>query len=266
MKKFCTIVLGLLTLSSCSYVTYTTHFMENNYRLKHTSSTLDPEGSVISNQRYQDDYLTTELLKVTNECIYLTLTNNSTSTIRLLWDEAAFTDFNGYSHRINHDNSAINKKYSVGRSITRTDKHFALSTHSGNSTVVDKNRVQIPTVIPAGARINTVIIPADNAPIVRFNFGKLKLGRTTIPEDDTQEENQKQEELIELTFNTYQARTAETAIKLLLPIEVEGTKIEYTATLVDEFQMYTEGKSENVVAPWTLLISLLGLGVMVSLL
>lgn len=153
-----------------------------------------------------------------------------------MWDEAAFIDFSGYSHRINHDNSALSKKLSKGLSVTRADKTLAIATHNGTSTVVDKNKVQIPTVIPAGARVNTIIIPADNAAIVRFDLTKYEVA--TIYEDDDQQIKQKKEERIEKKLSEYQARSAETAIKLLLPIEVDGTKIEYTATFVDEFQRW----------------------------
>ncbi len=219
MKRLCFIVVALLTLSSC---TYTAYYIDNNYKFKHATSTLVPEGSDISNQKFQDDYLTIELQEVAKEYIYLTLTNNSTSTMRILWDEAAFIDYNGYSHRINHDNSAISKKLSEGKSLTLVGKSLALSTYGGTSTVVDKNKVQIPTVIPAGSRVNTVIIPADNAQIMRFG----DVSETTYPDSKA----------ASVFYDRFKARIKESTLKILLPIEVNGTKIEYTTTIEDEFQ------------------------------
>lgn len=224
MKRLCFIFLALLTLSSCSYTGYTGYVVGNNYQLKHTASTLNPAGSEISSQYYQDEYLTIELLQVTQSGIYLTLANNHNSTIRVLWDEAAFVDFDSFSHRINHDNNSISKKLSKGLSVTSSSKSTFFSTHSGAAVIIDEGKVQIPSVIPAGTRVNTVIIPTDDASIIRF----ANLRTMDIADEKT----------ANAILQKYQARTAETAIKLLLPIEVDGKKIEYTATFADEFQTY----------------------------
>lgn len=259
MKRICFIFLTLLTLSSCSY-TYTLHFVDNNYQLKQANSTLNPEGSEVSNQSYNDEYLTIELLQVTNDCIFLTLVNNHTSTIRILWDEAAFVDFNGYSHRINHDNSAISKKLFDGLSISHSGGKRAFSTHLGKSIMIDESKVQIPSVLPAGSRVNTVIIPIGDAPIVKCP--NIDDNAIEVYEDDDPKVKEDKLGKVEKRLNKCQAMTDETAIKLLLPIEVDGKKIEYTTTFMDEFQTCSE-ETEDIQDLVVLLVSLVFLPLLI---
>lgn len=214
MKKSLLVVLIAAVLSSC--VT-TKHVIDNNYQLNHTYSTHNPAGVVINNQCFEDEYVSIQLLQVLNEGIFLTLVNNHNTTIRILWDEAAFVDHNGFSHRINHDNSSVSKILTNMRS--RSSSSFSFS--EGVSTIVDENKIQIPSVIPAGTRVNTIIVPTDNASIAMYE-----------PVDFTNKEE------AELTLQEMRTLSELPTIKLLLPIEVDGKKIEYTATFTNEFQMY----------------------------
>lgn len=202
MKKVIFVVLMAVALSSCS----TIHVIDNNYLFNHANSTHNPAGVAINNQSFEDEYISIQLLQVLNEGIILTLANNHSSTIRILWDEAAFVDHDGYSHRINHDNNSASKILSKDISV-----------------VVDEYKVQIPSVIPAGSRVNTAIIPVDNAAIAMYE-----------PMDFVDKE------MAEETLREMQAHPDHPTIKLLLPIEVDGKKIEYTATFMHEFQMYSK--------------------------
>ncbi len=210
-------------LSSCS----TIHVLDNNYLFNHATSTHNPAGVAINNQSFEDEYISIQLLQVLNEGIILTLANNHSSTIRILWDEAAFVDHDGYSHRINHDNNSASKILSKDISV-----------------VVDEYKAQIPSVIPAGARVNTAIIPVDNAAIAMYE-----------PMDFVDKE------MAEETLREMQAHPDHPTIKLLLPIEVDGKKIEYTATFMHEFQMYSKesGSVGAVLVPVVLSFMLIAL-------
>lgn len=219
MKKVLLVVLMAVALSSCS----TIHVLDNNYLFNHATSTHNPAGVAINNQSFEDEYISIQLLQVLNEGIILTLANNHSSTIRILWDEAAFVDHDGYSHRINHDNSSVSKILFEGRSVTYSGNKVTSSSHGGGAMVVDEYKVQIPSVIPAGARVNTAIIPVDNAAIAMYE-----------PMDFVDKE------MAEETLREMQAHPDHPTIKLLLPIEVDGKKIEYTATFMHDFQMYSK--------------------------
>lgn len=223
-------MLILLTLSSCST---TTSFIDNNYRFKQAASSLNPTGIEINEQYYQDEYVTIELQQVTRNGIFLTLSNNHNSTIRLLWDEAAYVDYQGFSHRINHDSSAVSRILTMGSSISTSPDISIISTTS-RGIIVDKGKIQIPDVIPAHSRINTVIIPADDAKIIRF----LNLHKKKIAEEKGSNVNGLK------MLNQYREQTEKTAIRLLLPFEVDGKKLEYTLTFRDEFQMYNNSSED----------------------
>ena len=62
------------------------------------------------------------------------LNNKTEHSIRILWDEAAFVDENGFSHRVIH--SGV--KYT------------------------DKDRPQPPSVVPGGSNLGDIVIPADH--------------------------------------------------------------------------------------------------------
>lgn len=218
MKKILFIVLMAVALSSCGA---TTHVLDNNYQLSHTYSTHNPIGVNINNQHFEDEYISIELLQVWNEGIILSLINNYSSTIKILWDEAAFVDHNGYSHRINHDNTSVSKILSK---VTISSNNVV----SVSADVIDENKVQIPTVIPAGTRVNTAIIPANNAEIPMYEPMSFA-----------------DKEKAETRLIALQTHPEHPTIKLLLPIEVDGKKIEYTATIRHEFQMNIK-ESEDV--------------------
>ena len=236
MKRFCFVLLMAFALSSCSIQKYTVSHIDNNYQLKRASSTIDKVGIEINGESYEDKYVTISLQDVTPVGIYLTLANNSDSTIRILWDEAAFVDVEGYSHRINHDNNSVSDM--VFESSTRhynSENGPTSSRTEGSAKVIDKERVQVPYVIPANARINTVVVPSDNATIVLYdNLGEL-------------EYSDEERALQHLTH--YRESSENTAIKLLLPIEVDTKKVEYTITFQDEFKLISIEKEKFPLSP-----------------
>ncbi len=232
MKNICLIFLLTLVLSSCSY---TTTFVDNDYQLVRTTSTFDSAKREINKQYYKDEYITINLTKVTKSGIHLVLLNNHSSSIRIIWDDAAFIDAYGFAHRINHDNSPVSDVIWSGSSTTHTrsgsstthtnGSSTSYSTHSGNAAIINRESSQPSYAIPANSRIKTVIYPADDTSIIRFE------GLNTVEYNNI--------EMATNDLNRYRAYMDDTTIKLILPIVVNNERIEYTVTFVDKFKMYS---------------------------
>ena len=248
MKRVCYLLLSLLMLSGCTVTSPMLTIIDNNFQLKQATSPLNPNVVEVEGQSYQDEYITMEFKKVENNAIFLTLTNNHNSTIRILWDEAAFVDFYGYSHRINHDGSEMNK---IVLSGTSTDRSSVRSTNGGQSqitsygnfgvvgTVEDTEKVQIPLVIPSRSKINTMVVPAGVERIIRYeNVNKDKYNDSLKAQR---------------TFDYYKSKSELSAVRLILPFEVDGNKMEYTFVFKDEFQMYQKQDLSAEVGPIMLL-------------
>lgn len=259
MKNIYSLLLLLIALSGCS--PYMVTIIDNNIQFKQAVSPFNSNVVDVAGQCYQDEYITMEFHRVEKNAIFLTLANNHDSTIRILWDESAFVDYNGYSHRINHDGSEVNKLLLNGASATTS----YVSTTSGDysrersygaigteGVIVDTEKVQIPDVIPSKSRINTVVTPVGVAQIIRYeNVDKISY-------KDDLNSNKGLE-----AFDNYKSKTELTAVRLLLPIEVDGKKLEYTFIFKDEFQMHTErydGADNTVIflVPSAVLVFVLG--------
>lgn len=235
MKRVYLLLLLLLSLSGCSYSSYTASIIDNNIQFKQTKSPLSPNAIDVNEQYYQDEYISVRLNEVTENSIFLTLTNNHNSTIRILWDEAAFVDFQGYSHRVNHDGSGKKDFALAGEIQTKSEAYSSGESISGSShsrvnalgRIVDTDDAQTVTIIPSEARINTVIEPVANNRIIRYiNIKEVKYRDELGSTENAQN-----------AFNAYRSKVESTTVKLLLPLEVDGEKMEYTFILRDEFQM-----------------------------
>lgn len=189
----------MITLSSCYTTTY---FVKGEYQLKSTSANIETtifqEGAGV----YSDEYVT--LRPVWNEFqIDLTIFNNSKSSIRVLWDNAAYIDNYGISHRVIH----MNTKF------------------------VDKEKAQVPSVIPTGSRIEDVVVPVN---AIKNVGGVWVPGPLVDNQYDTQARAEQE-------LNKYKTNPRYSESMLLLPIEVEGKTIEYTITFIGgEFRVESE--------------------------
>lgn len=187
----------MTTLSSCYTTTY---FIDGKYKLQEANSKSALLG-VCSNNKYSDEYITLiPTASVSGSQIDLTIVNNHSSSIRILWDDAAFIDNEGSSHRIIH----------MGIKL------------------IDKEKAQVPSVIPAGARLEDTIAPVDGL--------AYKDGSWSIALPDYNKFNSR--DAAENTLQLYRTNPYYTETKLLLPIEIDGKKIEYTLTFVgSEFKL-----------------------------
>lgn len=191
MKKVLLIILAMTTLSSCYTTTY---FIDGKYKLKEANANHNSLG-VHSNNTYSDEYVTLcPSASVSGSQIDLTIINNHSSSIRILWDDAAFIDNEGSSHRIIH----------MGIKL------------------IDKEKAQVPSVIPAGARLEDTIAPVDGLTLIDGNWS------IALPNYNKFDNINAAENILQL----YKTNPYYTETRLLLPIEVDGKKIEYTLTFV----------------------------------
>lgn len=107
-----------------------------------------------------------------SEGISFDLKNKTDHSIKIAWDEAAFVDTGGQSHRVIHTGVRL----------------------------MDKGAPQAPSVVVRGGRLSDRIVPADN---IYFESGKYG-GWRTRP-------------LVTQTGT----------VQVLLPLDVEGTTLEY---------------------------------------
>ncbi len=212
MKKVLLIILAMTTLSSCYTTTY---FIDGKYRLKEANSNNTSLG-ISSNNTYSDEYITlTPLASVAGSQIDLTIINNHSSSIRILWDDAAFIDNAGASHRIIH----------MGIKL------------------IDKEKAQVPSVIPAGARLEDTIAPVEWLEYTNGNWSIALPSYNKFNSMDTAEN----------TLQLYRTNPYYTETKLLLPIEIDGKKIEYTLTFVgSEFNIQSMVEYDNTGTLYTI--------------
>ena len=188
MKKILLIILVMTTLSSCYTTTY---FINGKYQLEETRSTHAPSNINSNNNFYSDDFVTL-IPEIVEYQIVLTIINNHNSTIRIPWDDAAYVDNQGSTHRVIH----------MGVKL------------------VDKEKAQVPTIIPAGARLDDVVVPSDGIELVNG----IWINRPLFNNEFSDEESAKN------TLERYRTTPYYTKFHLLLPIEIDNKRIEYTLT------------------------------------
>lgn len=127
------LIIAAAILAAATGCSSTRYFVSSsNYALLQVES---PEVSGAESKEinhYSDEYIDISLSFDDNE-IGLTLGNNTGSSMKVLWDDAAFIDQFGNAHRIIH----------LGTKLA------------------DRDKAQVPSVIPKGAKITDSILPAD---------------------------------------------------------------------------------------------------------
>jgi hypothetical protein len=176
----------MITLSGCYTTTY---FVECIHKIDEGYSNPRTDNEVVTELSYSDEYLTI-IPYSENPRIELVLINNHTSSIHILWDEAAYTDVRGKAHRIIHNNTKF----------------------------IDREKAQVASVIPAGAKIEDVIVPTE---CIAMIDGEWEIIPFESDEFLSLED-------AEAELYAYQNNPGLSKCSLLLPIEIEGKKIEYT--------------------------------------
>jgi len=119
------------------------------------------------------------------------LTNKSRYSIKIIWDEAAFVDENGLTHRIMHSGVRY----------------------------IERDNPQPPTVIPSGATIADLIFPTDYVYWASGTYGGWRRLPLLPVSGATKEE-------LSSKATKYVGKT----YKVLLPLTIEGVTHEYVFT------------------------------------
>ncbi len=133
-----------------------------------------------------------EMIKIlwlpTTDAIHFSLTNKTSHSIKIIWDEAAYVDVNGSSHRVMH--SGV--KY------------------------IDRTSSQPPTVVVRNGSIEDLVFPTDN---VYYSSGKYGGWRTTplFPRSGRSLQS------LSTTVESYKNKT----FQVLLPLQIEDVVNEY---------------------------------------
>jgi hypothetical protein len=126
-----------------------------------------------------------------------TLQNKTDHSIKIIWDEAVYVDPNGSSGRVMH----AGVKY------------------------IDRNNPQPPTVIVKNANIDDMIVPTDNIYYVSGQYGGWRTKPMLPNRANTQEE-----------LNALTQQYIGKEVRVLLPLEIQGTVNEYIFTFkVEDF-------------------------------
>lgn len=226
MKKTLTLLLLLITFSSC---TTTRYYLESTNKLIDTSANIELNEVSLKGAIYSDEYVTI-IPNAEDVSINLVIANNHNSSIRVLWDNAAYIDSRGNAHRIIH----------LGVKL------------------VDKEKAQVPSVIPKGAQIEDLVVPAD---CVEWVDNSWKVSPLEYNEFSTMD-------MAEQELNMYINFPERSSSKLLLPIEINDKKVEYTLSFIgDNFKISSKevtDSEKSTAATWgisigVILLSLLSL-------
>lgn len=187
MRRIAIATLAMILASSC---TVTKYVVLGDYQL----SNVEVEGNQhIANGVYDDDIISIGL-ELSTTSINIDLVNNAASSIKILWDEAAFIDRNEIAHRVIH-----------------------LSTK-----LIEREKEQVPTVVPKGSRITDMLVPADYIEWRTVTKNTDSSGWEIKPYYQRQ------------FYDSHSAAEMGiawlTPMRLLLPIEYDGKVYEYTYT------------------------------------
>ncbi|MFY9125207.1 MAG: hypothetical protein WAO59_08170 [Bacteroidales bacterium] len=145
---------------------------------------------------YEDDMIKIVWLPLSTQFSF-TLQNKTDHSIKIIWDEAAYVDPNGSSGRVMH----AGVKY------------------------IDRNNPQPPTVIVKNAIIDDMIVPTDNIYYVSGQYGGWRIKPMLPNRANTQEE-----------LNALTQQYIGKEVRVLLPLEIQGTVNEYIFTFkVEDF-------------------------------
>lgn len=181
MRSFLGVCLIGLAITSCSVANY---MHSGEYVL---TSIETPTGVYdVDSSFFSDDFLAITT-SIEDNHLSLEIVNVSNSSFKVDWDGGAWIDMEGKAHRIIHTGTKF----------------------------IDKEKAQVPSVVPRGASISEIVAPSDN---VDYDL-KLKMWDYK-PLFDTKKYKSKEE--------AEEALNGLRPTKLLLPIESNNIIREYT--------------------------------------
>jgi hypothetical protein len=159
-----------------------------DFFLRSVNTNGEKEVKIIGSQ-YSDSTVTFRV-NMSEKYIKLVVANNSTVLLKVLWDEGAYIDERGNAHRIIHTGTKF----------------------------IDKEKAQVPSVVPKDSQISEIIAPAD---YIEYNEATLSWDYSPL-----------------ISFSS-EYKTANDAresleyigpVKLMIPLESNGVRQEYTFT------------------------------------
>lgn len=223
MKKTVLIILLAMTLSSCFTTTY---MVDGTYKLKEANANYGI--GIVDNGAYSDEYVTL-VPNVVESQIELMIINNHSSSIRVLWDSAAFIGGDGVAQRVIHTGVKL----------------------------IDKDKAQVPSVIPAGSRINDIIVPVDGIEFVNGQWTYLPFIKRVFSNIESAES----------LLSVYNSTPLHTQMTVLLPIETDKGKIEYTMIFEGgNFNITSAEVVDNNSSMWATIGASVLIGVLAALL
>ena len=203
MKPLIPLFAFVFLLTSC--MSYTGYYSvglqevessQNNNQSKGDSKIVNLEDNGVTKYSYEDSLISITWLPLSTQLSF-SLNNKTDHSIKIIWDEAVFVDIDGSSGRV---------------------------IHSG-VRYIDRNSSQPATIVVKNGKIDDMVVPTDNIYYISGQYGGWRT-KPLFPNSATSEE-----ELKSLT-QKYIGQT----VKVLLPIEIQGTVNEYIFSFkVDDF-------------------------------
>lgn len=187
--RFFFLAIIMMVASSCSTTKY---FVASNYALETVENNINESSMKVSSQNYNDDVIDISM-EFGEQSISMFIGNQTSSSIKILWDDAAYIDQFGSAHRVIH----------LGTKL------------------IDRDKAQVPSVVPKGSHINEEVVPSD---CIEWMASTSNWEYTPVSQMymyNTEKEAQ------EATMNLAD-------VQLLLPIEANGQRYEYTFKFVDK--------------------------------
>lgn len=202
--------IGILALvfvfASC---TTTKYILNGNYRLSTVENNGTNSITTVKTATYADEMIGATM-SVGESSIMVKLSNKTSSSMKILWDEASFVDPSGNVHRVIH----------------------------GDVKIMDIGKAQIPTVVPKGKQYVGELVLEDSVEWVpgtsRYDHGYWK--HAPLIKGVTFD---KESEALSSTIKF-------SPVLLLLPVEVDGQRYEYTFNFVSRSRSISKQKEVNL--------------------
>lgn len=204
MKKFLLLVVIPLTMWGC-WAAYSGLYhvglaeVESPANVKQQfgdTKVVNFQDEGVTKYSYTDSLIKVIWLPMTNQFSF-NLTNHSTHSIKIIWDEAVYVDVDGSSHRVMH--SGV--KY------------------------IDRDQSQPPTIVVKGANVDDIVLPTDNVYFVSGQYGGWKVKPLFKSTASSAEE-----------LEAIKSQHVGKVVKVLLPLKIEETTNEYLFTFkIEDF-------------------------------
>lgn len=194
MKRlFIYLAAAMIALSGCSTTKY---YLASNYKLDSIESSAAEAPVLAAASTYSDDLIDISL-DYGEKTIAIVLSNKSNGSLKVLWDDASYIDQFGSAHRVIHTGTKL----------------------------VDRDKAQVPSVVPKNSKLTDEVIPSD---CIEWVSG------TKYTAGGWQSHPISQMFIYETEEAAKNASVDFKPVQLLLPIETNSERFEYTFKFVSD--------------------------------